>query len=76
MCRGFGINMEELVEVKIDKNNKKYILISNKLFNDLLKSARNSQKGRRGLSSKKVRVRKKIVAKELELAIIRGIGRD
>jgi len=60
------------METYITFNEKGAVTISFELWKALLKSARTTQKGRRGLSSRKIRVQKKIVSKELGLAILRG----
>jgi len=56
--------------ITFDENGR--AAISFELWKALLRSARTSQKGRRGLSSRKIRVQKKIVTKELEISILKG----
>jgi len=65
---------KNLVELKKKEDGKNYIYIDDDLYKLLLKSARTSQKGRRGLSSRKSRVRKKIITKEINLSIERGLN--
>jgi len=65
--------MEPQITVRQNKDGVYFFDISDELYKQLLKSARITQKGRRGLSSKKARVRKKIVATEMSLAVLREI---
>ena len=60
--------------ITFDENGR--ATISFELWKALLRSARTSQKGRRGLSSRKIRVQKKIVAKELEISILKGMSKN
>ena len=53
--------------LEIDENGK--IDIPKELWRTLLNYARRTQKGRRGLSSKKIRVQKKIVKEEILTAL-------
>ena len=61
------------IEFRESKDGHYLVEMDYETFRLFLESARHSQKGRRGLSSRKVRVRKKIVTEEIRLAVLKGI---